>query len=367
MDIKQQTLYLFRCGIKQIVPDTDLIREFDLEGVFLFAKKHMISAIIAYALELAGISNEKFVITKAKAIRNAVLYDNESEAIFHVLDEKKIWYMPLKGMVIKELYPVYGLREMADYDILFDEDKSYELRKIMEGLGFTCVSFGKRAHDIYHKEPIFNFEMHRMLFGSSDEMAESYYNNIFNRLIKSENGKYRYEFSLNDGYVYLIKHAYKHYMKAGTGFRLISDVFLYLQKYKEQMNMNYVDTECQKLGVDDFERQIRSLAINFFNKENLSKEDDIILDYICDSGAFGSSEHRVNNEKKGKGKISGIKYLLGRIFIPLNVVKEVYPIIYQFRLLIVFLPIIRIFEALTVYREKARKEIKYAFDDKGEL
>ena len=59
------------------------------------------------------------------------------------------------------------MRQMSDVDILFDASHANDVKEALESLGYTTESFGKGNHDVYHKEPVSNFEMHRDLFGQS--------------------------------------------------------------------------------------------------------------------------------------------------------------------------------------------------------
>lgn len=66
--------------------------------------------------------------------------DAERVEIIKFLEEKHIWYMPLKGVILKEFYPEYGLRQMCDNDILFDNDYTDEVRKWFFNRGYELQS-----------------------------------------------------------------------------------------------------------------------------------------------------------------------------------------------------------------------------------
>ena len=127
----------------------------------------MISAIVGYALESAGIRNELFIQARAKALRKAVILDADCREISGRLEEAGIWHMPLKGTVMKDYYPAFGMREMSDVDILFDPSCSFKVRKIMKGLGFNVKTFFNGHDDTYYREPVSNIEMHSGLMGMS--------------------------------------------------------------------------------------------------------------------------------------------------------------------------------------------------------
>ena len=77
--------------------------------------------------------------------------------------------MPLKGVILKELYPKIGMRQMSDNDILFDETYRKDVVRFMKNKGYHLKS-GINAHcDEWVKEPVYNFEMHLNLFVESNE------------------------------------------------------------------------------------------------------------------------------------------------------------------------------------------------------
>lgn len=52
------------------------------------------------------------------------------ERRYFLFEKAGIWYLPLKGVILKEMYPVYGIRQMADNDILFDFTYRKEVKDI---------------------------------------------------------------------------------------------------------------------------------------------------------------------------------------------------------------------------------------------
>ena len=157
-------IYLAGCVVNNEIPDLQKIEKINLEHLYQAAKKHSLTAIVAYALKSAGISNQKFHQAWAKSIRKVTAMEIDKELLFQEMEKEKIWYMPLKGTVIKDLYPSIGLRQMSDFDILFDKAYAEKVRDILLGLGFSCENFREESHDVYFKQPVSNFEMHTALF-----------------------------------------------------------------------------------------------------------------------------------------------------------------------------------------------------------
>ncbi|MBQ3448030.1 MAG: nucleotidyltransferase family protein, partial [Synergistaceae bacterium] len=163
MDNSEAVIYLAGCAVNGVIPDKSRLKGVDMAGLYAEASRHMLGAVAAYALETAGIKDERFTQARAKALRKAVIQDADLREISGRLEDAGIWHVPLKGAVLGGYYPAFGLREMSDVDILFDSSRAREVRKIMEGLGFHTEDFGTCHHDEYHRPPVSNIEMHRVL------------------------------------------------------------------------------------------------------------------------------------------------------------------------------------------------------------
>ena len=351
-------IYLVSCAVKESVPEKDRVEALDLPALYTVAERHMLTAAVAYALESAGIHDPAFTQAKAKAMRKIALMDADMEAIFAEMDAAGIWHMPLKGAVLKDFYPQFGMRQMSDYDILFDAERAEDVRRIMEGLGFRAEEFGATHHDVYFKEPVSNFEMHRLLVGPGlYEKLYEYYRNVESRLLGDG---YEKHFSPEDFYIYMTAHECKHYMDKGTGLRSLLDIYVYLQK--EALDMAYVTREAEKLGIAVFEAANRSLALHLFSGEALTAAEDETLQTILDSGVYGSRELAVQRRLSdfGYGKL---RYALERFLEPLNKNSWNYrnlscefPFFYRHRIFLPLLPFYRVF--LRLFSGRLKAELK---------
>lgn len=344
----QDLIYLVSCAVNGETPDGSRVAGMDLDALYKLASRHMLAATVAPALKAAGVRDERF--SKAlehSALKNAQM-DMEMDAVFAELTAAGIWHMPLKGIVLQHLYPIYGMRQMSDHDILFDATRADDVKSIMEGLGFSTELFGASNHDIYHKEPVSNFEMHSSLFGLSyDEKLYEYYKDIEKRLLGDGCEKH---LSPEDFYLYVTAHEYKHYSDKGTGLRSLVDTYVYLQK--TALDMDYVRAEAEKLGMAEFEAQSRSLARHLFSGGELTEEDRKMLDYILSSGVYGSWDHYVKNGISRAGKI---RYLIYNFFAPVNKKHRYYysfvsdyPFFYRHKILLPFLPFYRAYRVIFV-------------------
>ncbi len=319
------------------LPDAEWVRGLDLELLYKFANRHMLTGIVAYALESVRIKDVCFTQAKGKAIRKVATMDMEMGRIFAEFDRAGIWHVPLKGSVIKDFYPEVGMRQMSDHDILIDVDKAGEARRIMEALSFETVVFDVYVHDTYHKEPVCNFELHRKLFSASfDKRIAEYYENVRDRLIRDEEGGFGYHFSPEDFYVYVTAHEYKHYSGNGTGLRSLLDTYVFLRHYEKDLDWDYMAGELKKLGLEGFEGTARGLSVKLFEGKELSEKEQEMLEEIMGSGVYGSLEKGIEKGIREKGRLT---FLMELAFPKLEYMKQSvrfvknYPFLYPFGIL----------------------------------
>ena len=314
-------IYICRSAANNKNLSYDRISEMDLNAIYNISSHHMLTATVAYALEKAGIKDEHFRAAQAKAIRRAVIFETAWKNIAAKLEENKIWYMPLKGAIIKDYYPSFGIREMSDYDILFDADRADRVREIMEELGFSTETLGRGIHDCYHKPPVLNFEMHTCLYPSwIDQEKHHYYRDVKVRLQQKQG--YEFRFTPEDLYIYLVAHEYKHYASGGTGLRSLLDTYLFLKK--EKLDWGYIRSECKKLGIEEFEAMNRSLTMHLFSAGKMSVEEKEMLKYILTSGTYGTFSNMVENGISQKGRLG---FFFSKLTLPFPLLAGDYPIL----------------------------------------
>ena len=207
--------------------------------------------------------------------------------------------MFLKGSVIQSYYPAFGLREMADIDILFSGKREEELLGMMTELGYSSKEYGRHHHDTFSKPPVFNVELHRELFETVNKDFYDYYENVFDRLSPAAPGSCEMVFGKEDFYIFIIAHAAKHILVSGSGLRCLTDIFLYTSK--EQLDRGYINAELEKLGILDLGSALYRISYAVLEKDSppvtpeLSENDMELLMYLVSSGTYGTYEHMLEN------------------------------------------------------------------------
>ena len=371
-------IYLMACSLQGTKPEEALLANIDMKALLRLAKAHSVSAMVCMALEqtdafqhAAETTRLKWLDAKNKAVRKNMLLDAERHQLEKEFAEHGIWYMPLKGSILKDWYPKFGMREMADNDILFDPAGRKQVREIFQNRSYKTVSFRKGNHDVYEKAPIYNFEMHVSLFdGTYKELTEQY-ENVKERLLPVDGTAYQFAFTPEDFYVFVLAHAHKHYSYSGTGIRTLADIYIMNQKLGGTMNWEYVDSELRGLGIFSYERESRELAQKLFGiaelptEANLSEAEQQMLAYYLGASTYGTIENRTLNQMQKLQPDGGAitahtkrKYLLSRIFPGREWCKAYAPTVYKYPVLLPFFWVWRLVYGGITNRKKVTQEIK---------
>ena len=364
--IYERIIYLMGCALNGIEPDVDYLSVVPTEDICKYANAHSVGALVTYALERAKIAPAEAVTEKNMAIRKILLLDAERAALTRELEARKIKYMPLKGVYLKEYYPAIGLRQMADNDILFDPEYRREVRRIFESRGYTVESYEGSNHDVYLKAPVYNYEMHVSLFDSYHRgRLADYFSDPFSKAVRIAGTEYGYKMTDEDFYIYVKAHEYKHFTSGGTGLRAFSDTYAFLSKRGEQLDRDYLDKEFKTLGIDEYVAKIESIARTLLGKDFISSMPEgfektlpeelyEIFRYMCQSGSYGIMEHNVDNDisrlVKDEGSVgkAKFKYIFRRMFPPMSYYKANQPFYYKHKYLIPFFVIKKLLRNLFV-------------------
>ena len=351
-------LYLLSCAANSKKAEKNRIDKMDLDALYTLCKTHSITALVSSVL-LEHLKENREQYTKwaeeqMKALYRDMNFATERAKILAFLEKSGIWYMPLKGVILKDYYPQPELREFADNDILIDEKRASDVRAFLLENGYRAKDGDSGHVDEYEKEPCFNFEMHRALYHTNNPVFYDYYKDVKSRLLKDENNRFGFHFSQEDFYVFMVSHAYRHYRDNGVGIRSLLDIYVYNKALGKSLDYVYIETQLAVIDSLDFEKQMRALAGKAFGegKPIFNEEETQILCYYFRSGTFGSEEYSVENHMKkltGEADFSAAgrkKYWLKRLF-DMEQYKRDFPRAYKTKIFIPFLILYRACRGLT--------------------
>jgi hypothetical protein len=236
----------------------------------------------------------------------------QSEKIIEGFEKRKIRNVPLKGYFMKRLYPQSDFRTMTDIDILVDKKNFSEVEKVFADNGIPTRHLTKSS-EIHFTKDLMYFEIHSDL----NELDDSVYDDIWDKVTLREGYSYSYEMSREDFYVYLLYHAAKHMFYAGIGIRMVMDIYVYLTAYPD-LDFEYIESQLRERRIDVFEKRLRKLAFNWFSDDEIEIDD--LGEFILSSGTFGNRDVGFFLD----GSRTGRFYWLKQVFLPYDTMKKRY-------------------------------------------
>lgn len=368
--------------------------DFDgLKALYALSKRHAVVSIVYDALKknnvfqnvINQLSNgndisqlmKKWDEASNQAITKEILFDNELKKIKTAFSDEQIYYVPLKGIVIKELYPRSGMRQFCDYDVLIRPKDANKVKAIMKTLGYSVSNETKAEEEVHQavsvidckKMPIFNFEIHKKLFWGNNE---GYFSKIWDRVLLPSNNfvltkltdnksinqnTNLYEGKLTDEDVYLfhLAHFNSHLNeRSGAGIRYLADHYL-LKKFicsKPTFNRKYVEGVLINENISEFEQRINSITDNLFDAPTEEIRIDDLYDFLA-NGVHGSVENKVKMNVSKDGKF---KFFIKRAFPPYNDMCIYFSILKKIPFLLPFCWIARFF--IVLFDKKRRTTAK---------
>ena len=250
------------------------------------------------------------------------------EQLFQVLEAENIAYLPVKGCLLKQLYPKPELRAMGDADILIHPEDHIRLAPRMEDMGYQLRS--DNAHVFYWHSDALAVELHKSLIPPDDSDFYDYYGTGWH-LAQLEQGC-RYRLRPEDHYIFLIVHFARHYRLSGIGCRHVTDLYVFRRQYP-QMDLRYVEAELEKLHLLEFHGNVCRLLRAWFEDGQPDAVTELMTAFVFSGGNWGTEEALLYaQEVRSAGKQSGIHNTVLRsairsVFPPVRAVRERYQIL----------------------------------------
>lgn len=329
----------------------------ELAEIYSAAMLHNIVHIVGSALLNNGLLKDRIQQNAYCEQLYSSIYRFESlcnvlNKVGAAFDESKIPYIPLKGAVIKELYPQHWFRIGCDVDILVQEKSLNDALKSITDIEGYRKAFGSK-HDVsvLSAENIY-VELHFTL--SEDgilPLATNVLKKVWDHAKPVLNSNYQYELDDAMFYFYHIAHMAKHFATGGCGIRPFLDLWL-INKSK-----NYITSDTEKLlnegGLSSFEKYARKLSEVWFSDAEHDEITRLMENYIFNGGCFGSKETVMLSKQQNAG--GKIRYIFSRMFVPYDELKHYYPIIVKHKALTPICEIQRLISLLFGKKRKFRK------------
>lgn len=368
-------------------------KEVSWRDILLLSEKHSLAALTYSALSRLekkpdGETAEKWEHACRVGVHADIQQEFAWEEIKERFSKEGIKLLPLKGILLKSLYPEPAFRSMGDLDILYEEKDFEKIKALMRESGYEYrkESAGSN-HQIFFRAPVTTVELHRALLNETSPFAE-YYKDVWRRALPTAE-PFVCRLSREDEYIFLLIHGHKHFSGAGSGVRTVLDFWLYLKRYGKELDRKYIAAELSRaqeiarfsapsfekgandsrtavseisLGsaaetespLEEFEKTLEREISLWFSAENPTLDETGVA--LLSDGVYGRIEKLWERKLQEKGKF---KYFAERLFPPYKVMKQRFTLLEKFPFLLPFFWIWRLIRAAFCRRKAAAAEYRY--------
>lgn len=281
----------------------------------------------------------------------------------------------IKGILCRELYPNGDLRQSGDEDLFAAPQQFSDCCTVLRQNGFVPIGQPDEAEtdeiDWHKPGSILRIELHRNLFSQRTEAVrslQSFFENAFDtqKTYALQDGTVVCSLSEHDHLLYLILHAYKHFIRGGFGLRQVCDIGLWARRYHAQIDWTQLFAQCEQTHTLKFAKAVFQIARCDLSAgpdlptlwENIETDRLPMLADILQAGVYGSADkNRIHSASvtldsvsaKQKGRRGN---LLKSAFPPKSVLQRDYPILKKHGIL---LPVIWV-RRITAYRKELKTD-----------
>ncbi len=309
---RTQELFLnaLRCALhSERVAWSEPLSDDEWSGISRLAREHGVLPLLAEALNgssAAGSNTERWEalkryareLTVTQACRTA-----EFKLLYRFLCERGLRPVIVKGIVCRALYPQPEQRVTVDEDLFIRTDELDEYTKAFEEYGLVCDKPDAAADEEY--ETTFKdgprrlyIELHTALFPTGSGAygdCNLPFEGALDRSIEEETDGFAVRtLSPTDHLLYLMLHAYKHFLHSGMGLRHVCDIGLYASAH--ETDGRRIRRVCDELSLSRLFAAVFAIGTDYLGLkpypafDDLDEDPEPLLGDMLTGGLYGTTD-----------------------------------------------------------------------------
>lgn len=374
----QAVVYLMNCAIYGRDVESNKIMNVDWNYIYEYAQRQQIYTILYPVVrnidDQYKPDKELMLKWKKDTILMGIFQQQSFKKITLVLNafnKEGIQVMALKGLILRDLYPVKDLRTMGDYDILIHESDIEKAKKILIEMGYL-EEFSDVKHAVFSQKDMLEIELHWFVIDTNNfKLGRDLENKIWeNPETIDIGGTVVFAPSLENHFLHLLIHKATHFAFSGFGIRQLCDFVLLFKARGHEIDWNTFYDDVKKHNLENFTvaifeiiRELFGTNIpQIFNNEELKDSEYInmmiynIISAGVHEGAFGMifakgpmREEILSHKDASQltiGFFNKLKYSIAILFPSFQLLKEKYSYAEKYPILIPIAWANRIIEAI---------------------
>lgn len=278
----------------------------DWPAIFTLANQQKLLPILFETVRKMPAAEENvalFAVTKQQVIGqvlNQTVRSAEFADLYRKLRTVGLHPIVVKGQLCSRLYPLKDHRISADDDLYISDAEFMACHKQLLANGLTTdtpvdelatadeVSYTKNGSPLY-------IELHRHLFDSSED-AHDELNHFFTDINPVEMDGFL-AMPPHEHLLYLLLHAYKHFVRSGIGLRQFCDIGLWAREYHTEIDWQRLREQCESVHAATFAAAAFRIAREYLGIEfdlpapwdGSIDVEPLLHDTLC-GGVYGSND-----------------------------------------------------------------------------
>lgn len=329
-------------------------------GLFQLAEIHHVLPMVfeaVYACPSARQTDPRLMMqAKGRMIQLVMLQTRQTAEfldLYRHLSGAGLEPLVVKGIVCRSLYPKPDYRLSGDEDLLLPPEEFESCHQAMLAYGMQPADPGQdlaAADEVPYGKPgsPLYIELHKSLFPPQSD-AYGDLNRFFTdaraeSVLLTFQGTPVRTMNPTDHLLYLICHAFKHFLHSGFGLRQVCDIALFANAYGPELDWQQVLECCREIRADQFAAALFRIGEKYLTFDpaaacypvqwrEIQVDEGMLLEELLASGVYGDSslsrKHSSNMtleavaaQKQGKRQGSG---LLKSVFPPAKALENRYP------------------------------------------
>ena len=302
---QEQIIDLLNSSIHDTKPKLDYSKNVDWDKIIEESNAHSITGLLYPALK--KYDNSKLDIDVLNSLKKSTFISavqqskhiKETAKILELFNKNNIPVIVLKGLVIRNYYPMPDLRTMCDSDVIIHKEDLEKVRTLLLNEGFREEE--DAGHHIAFFKFGFNLEVHWTLANETFRKGqECFQEHIWNDARKIQvDGVDTLALSLEDQALHFCAHMASHMAISGFGVRQLADLVLLVEHEGKNINWNNFIEKAKKSGLYKFSLGMFKVCNYLFNMEipkelNDGNNDEevikLVVDDIFTGGVYGQRD-----------------------------------------------------------------------------
>lgn len=274
---QEQIIYMLSAAVRKNYVNFKSDEKINWNEVIEEAEAHKVTSLIYSSINRAEVLNImdeiNLNILKKKVFKSSITQSSHIKNVASILEEFNNAGIPiivLKGLVVRDYYPIPDLRTMCDADVLVHENDLEKVSSLMISLGFNQIKEkdDHGAHIVFYRGSTI-FEVHWTLINDRFFKGDkSFEDRIWDNTIEVKVGGVKaLSLSLDDLAVHLCTHMAVHLAYSGFGVRQLTDLVVLVEKKGSEIDWTSFVSKAKESGVYKFSMAIFTICNKLFDME----------------------------------------------------------------------------------------------------